>query len=53
MTSYCFSIEESVLICNSHCLSRAENIMKDSTHAGYDLFEMLPSATFYFQENVL
>lgn len=29
-------------ISNSRCCSRAENMMKESTHPGYHLFELLP-----------
>ena len=30
-------------ICNPRCLSRARNILKDTTHPGFSLFNLLPS----------
>lgn len=32
-------------IYNSHCLSRASNILKSSSHPGYQLFELMPSVS--------
>ena len=34
-------------IYNSRCLSRARNILKDSTHPGFHLFDLLPSGRRY------